>query len=47
MALGLFLQYHLCETVGKGETEAAELAGLMIGRSDRMVREWMVQFYKK
>lgn len=38
-ALGVFLQYHLCQTVGKFETEAAELAGLMIGRSDRTVRD--------
>jgi len=28
-ALGIFLQHHICETVGKSETEAAELAGLM------------------
>ena len=46
LALGVFLQYHLCETIGKGETEAAELAGLMIGRSDRTVRDWKVQFYE-
>ena len=39
-ALGVFLQYHLHETVGKSETEAAELAGLMIGRSDRTVRDY-------
>ena len=44
-ALGVFLQYHLRETVGKSETEAAELAGLMIGRSDRTVRDWKTQFY--
>jgi len=40
IALGMFLQYHLCET------EAAELAGLMIRRSDRIVFEWKVQFYE-
>ena len=45
-ALGVFLQYHLRETVGKSETEAAELAGLMIGRSDRTVRDWKTQFYE-
>ena len=45
-ALGVFLQYHLRETVGKSETEAAELAGLMIGRSDRTVRDWKAQFYE-
>ena len=45
-ALGVFLQYHLHETVGKCETEAAELAGLMIGWSDRTVRDWKAQFYE-
>ena len=45
-ALGVFLQYHLRGTVGKSETEAAELAGLMIGRSDRTVRDWKAQFYE-
>ena len=45
-ALGIFLQHHLCETVGKSETEAAELAGLMIARSDRTVRDWKSQFYE-
>lgn len=43
-ALGVFLQYHLSQTVGKNETEAAELAGLMIGRSERTIREWKAQF---
>ena len=45
-ALGVFLQYHLSQTVGKNETEAAELAGLMIGRSDRTIRDWKAQFYE-
>jgi len=30
--LAMFLQHHLCKTVGKGCTKASELAGLMIGR---------------
>ena len=45
-AFGVFLQNHLHETVGKSETEAAKLAGLMIGRSNRTVRDWKAQFYE-
>ena len=41
---GLFLQNHLRETVGKSETEAAKLAGLMIGQCNRTVRDWKAQF---
>ncbi len=28
-----------------GATRAAELAGIMVGRSDRVVREWRSQFF--
>ena len=45
-ALGGVLQYHLSQTVGKNETEAAELAGLMIGRSERIIQDWKAQFYE-
>ena len=34
-SLGFFLSFQLSTTLGKGETEAAELAGQMIGKSDR------------
>ena len=37
-SLAIFLQYHLCNTVGKGYTEASELAGLMIGKSEKTIR---------
>jgi len=44
-SLAIFLQYHLCKTVGKGNTEASELAGLMIGKSEKTIREWRDEFY--
>lgn len=34
-SLGLFLSFQLSSSLGKGETEAAEIAGQMIGKSDR------------
>ena len=34
MSLDIFLLYNLKEHLGKGETEAAELAGIMVGRSE-------------
>ena len=39
--LAMFLQYDLCKTVGKGYTEASELAGLMIGK-----RQWRDELYE-
>ena len=44
-SLGLFLSFQLSSVLRKGETEAAELAGQMIGRSDRTVREWRSKFF--
>ena len=38
-SLGLFLCFQLTSLLGKHETEAAELAGMMIGKSDRTIRE--------
>ena len=32
--------------MGKGETEAAELAGLMTGKSDKTIREWRDKFFE-
>lgn len=45
-SLGLFLSFQLNSLLHKGETEAAELAGLMIGKSDRTVREWKANFHE-
>ena len=42
--LGLFLTFQLTKQLNLGETKAAELAGLMIGKSDRTVREWKTHF---
>ena len=44
-SLGLFLSFQLSSSLGKGETEAAEIAGQMIGKSDRTVREWRKNFF--
>ena len=45
LALGLFLSFQLSKHFNMGATKAAELAGLMIGRSDRTVREWRTYFF--
>ena len=34
ISLGIFIQYQLSTVLQKGETESAELAALMIGKSD-------------
>ena len=44
--LGLFLSFQLSTITGKRETEAAELAGQMIGKFDRTVREWRSKFFE-
>ena len=45
-SLGLFLAFQLSGILGKGETEVAELAGQMIGKSDRTIREWKSKFLR-
>ena len=45
LALGLFLSFQLSKHFNMGATKAAELAGLMIGRSDRTVRVWRTYFF--
>ena len=44
ISLGIFIQYQLSTVLQKGETESAELAALMIGKSDRTIRDWIAQF---
>ena len=44
MSLGLFLCFQLSKLLDLGETKAAELAGIMIGKSDKVVREWRSYF---
>lgn len=46
VSLGLFLCFQLKKHMDLGDTRAAELAGLMIGKSDRAVREWRSEFFK-
>ena len=45
VSLALFLCFQLSKHLGCGETRAAELAGVMVGRSDRSVREWRSEFF--
>ena len=42
----LFLCFQLSRHLGVGETKAAELSALMIGKSDKIVREWRKSFYE-
>ena len=39
-SLGLFLCFQLTSLLVKHEPEAAELAGMMIRKSDKRTREW-------
>ena len=43
VSLAMFLCFQLA-TLGFGETQAAEMAGMMVGRSDKSVREWRTHF---
>ena len=42
--LDIFLQYQISAVPQQAETESAELAALMIGKSDRTICEWKLQF---
>ena len=44
VSLGLFLCFQLSKYLQLGETKAAELSGMMIGKSDKAVREWRAYF---
>lgn len=46
VSLGLFLCFQLGRQLDMGETRAAELAGLMIGKSDKAVRECRNHFFQ-
>ncbi len=46
VSLGIFLCFQLTRHLEDGETKAAELAGMMIGKSDKTVREWRKQFFE-
>lgn len=46
VSLGLFLYFQLTKHLEVGATKAAELAGMMIGKSDKTVREWRKQFFE-
>lgn len=44
LSLGLFLSYHLRAMFNFTVTNAAEYAGLMVGRSEQTVRKWRKDF---
>ena len=44
VSLALFLSFQLAKHFDCGETKAAEVAGVMVGRSDKPVREWSYFF---
>ena len=46
VSLSLFLCFQLTKHLALGETKAAKLAGAMIGKSDKTIREWRKQFFE-
>ena len=44
VSLALFLTYHLVHLLNFTTTKAAEYAGIMVGKSDRTVRQWQADF---
>ena len=44
VSLGLFLYFQLTKVLSMGEVKAAEVAGMMIGKSERTIREWRSHF---
>ena len=46
VSLGLFLSFQLTQYFELGATKAAELAGLMIGKSDKTDRGWRSYFFE-
>ena len=43
--LGLFLSFQLANHLNLGETKAAELASIIINKSDKTIREWRAHFF--
>ena len=46
VSLSLFICFQLSRHLGVGETKVAELSALVIGKSDKTVREWRKSFYE-
>lgn len=44
IGLGVFLSFQLVKYFKLGSTRAAEIAGMMIGRSDKSIRSWKSRF---
>ena len=47
VSLALFLCFQLSKHFNLGKTKAAELAGEMVGQSDKSVREWRKKFLEE
>ena len=45
ISLSLFLTYHFSNLMNFTSTKAAEYAAIMIGKSDRTVRQWRADFH--
>ena len=43
-SLGLFISFQLTKVLQKGETDVDELAAMMVGKSDKTIRDWRTQF---
>ena len=44
VSLGIFLSFQLPKLLDVGQTKAAELASIMVGKSDRIIHEWRAHF---
>ena len=46
ISLALFLSFQIPQHFDLGATETAEVVGMMIGKSERTVREWRSEFFE-
>ena len=44
ISLSLFLTFHLAQLLNFTSTKAAEYAAIMVGKSDRTIRQWRADF---
>lgn len=44
MGLDLFLYFHFTSMLNNGETVAAELSSIMIGKTEKTIHEWKNRF---
>ena len=46
ISLSLFLTFHLERMLNFSQTNSAELVSIMLGKSDRTIRQWRSEFNK-